>query len=65
MTDNTKTSDAPAIPKLAFTMRETSQVIGCSYITVHRLLKRGLLRSSDALRTKLISRAEIERFLAQ
>ena len=52
-----------ALPRLAFTMREASQVLGVSYITIHRLLKRGLLRSHSALRTKLISRAEIERFL--
>jgi excisionase family DNA binding protein len=60
-TDNQ--SERPALPKLAYTMEETAQVMGVSYITVHRLLKRGLLRSSTALRSKLIPRAEIERFL--
>ena len=44
-------------------MRETSAMLGLSYISVHRLLKRGLLKSSSALRHKLISRQEIERFL--
>jgi hypothetical protein len=32
-------------------------------MSVHRLIKRGLLRPSLALRTKIISLAEIERFL--
>jgi excisionase family DNA binding protein len=54
---------ATPLPKLAYSMREAAQVLGISYITVHRLLKRGLLRSSSALRTKVISHAEIERFL--
>ena len=45
-------------------MRETAKVLGVSYITVHRLLQRGLLRSSLATGTKLIPRKEIERFFA-
>ena len=61
-TSETK-SDKPALPKLAYSMAETAQVIGVTYITVHRLLKRGLLRSSTALRHKLIPASEIERFL--
>jgi predicted site-specific integrase-resolvase len=52
-----------AIPRLAYTMREAAQAIGVSYITVHRLLKRGLLKSSSALRTKIIPATELERFL--
>ena len=44
-------------------MREAAEILGVSYITVHRLLKRGELRSSDAIRNKVIPRAEIERFL--
>jgi hypothetical protein len=69
-----KTSDAPALtisapptqpalPRLAFTMRETAAIIGVNYQTVYRLHKRGLLRSSSALRTKLFPLAEIQRFL--
>lgn len=49
--------------RLAFTMKETAAILGVSYLTVHRLLQRGLLRSSRALRTKIIARSEIERFL--
>jgi len=54
---------AGKLPRLAYTMRETATILGVSYITVHRLLKRGLLRSSKALRHKLIPVTEIERFL--
>lgn len=51
------------LPRLAFTMKETAEILGVSYITVHRLLQRGLLKSSKALRCKIVSRKEIERFL--
>ena len=51
------------LPRLAFTMKETSMMLGLSYISIHRLIKRGLLKSSTALRHKLISKQEIERFL--
>lgn len=44
-------------------MGEAAEALGVSYITVHRLLKRGLLKSSSALRTKLIPATEIQRFL--
>ena len=57
--------NSPDLPRLAYTMEETADLLGVSYITVHRLLKRGLLRSSNALRHKLIPRTEIERFLAE
>ena len=51
------------LPRLAFTMRETAKILGVSYITVHRLLQRGKLRASDAIRNKMIPKTEIERFL--
>lgn len=57
------TSVKPKLPKLAYSMQEASEVLGISYMTVHRLLKRGLLKSSSALRHKLIPHSEIERFL--
>lgn len=46
-------------------MRETAQILGVSYITIHRLLKRGKLRASDAIRNKVIPKTEIERFLRE
>jgi len=51
--------------RLAFTMRETAEILGVNYHTVYRLTKRKLLRSSSALRTKLFPKTEIERFLAE
>ncbi len=60
-----QTSTNHALPRLAYTMRETAEILGVSYITVHRLLKRGKLRASDAIRNKVIPLAEIERFLRE
>jgi len=56
-------ASASQLPRLAYTMEETAKILGVSYITVHRLIKRGLLRSSSALRHKLIPTTEIQRFL--
>jgi len=53
----------PAIPRLAYSMKEAAVALGVSYISIHRLLKRGLLKSSSALRTKVIPATELERFL--
>ncbi|HOP98631.1 MAG TPA: helix-turn-helix domain-containing protein [Verrucomicrobiota bacterium] len=58
-----KSNTTPAIPRLAYTMRETAAILGVNYQTVYRLHKRGLLRSSGGLRTKLFPVGEIERFL--
>jgi excisionase family DNA binding protein len=51
--------------RLAYTMRETAEILGVSYITVHRLIKRGLLKNLKALRHKIIPATEIERFLKE
>ena len=50
---------------MTYSMKQTAELLGVSYITVHRLLARGLLRSSSALRTKIIAKSEIERFLKE
>ncbi len=63
-TPKSEMSEKPALPRLAYTMRETAGVLGVNYQTVYRLHKRGLLRSSTALRTKLFPVGEIERFLS-
>lgn len=60
-----QTATNHALPRLAYTMRETAEILGVSYITIHRLLKRGKLRASDAIRNKVIPLAEIERFLRE
>jgi excisionase family DNA binding protein len=54
----------PAQEPMAFTLRQAATLLNVSYPTAYRLNKRGLLRSAGALRTKLIPRTEIERFLS-
>src|SRR6267142_1306399 len=49
------------LPRLAYTMKETAEILGVSYITVHRFIQRGLLKCSVASRHKIISKMEIER----
>lgn len=49
--------------RLAFSLKETAGLLGVSEKSVRRLLARGLLHSSNALRHRLIPRFEIERFL--
>lgn len=46
-------------------MLETAEILGVSYISVHRLTKRGLLRPSRALRRMIFSGEEIDRFLRE
>lgn len=58
-------SAAPATDRLAYTLKETAKLLGVSYMTVNRLIQRRLLKSSLALRTKLIPKKEIERFLRE
>jgi len=58
-----KVRETPPQRKLVYTMREAAEALDVSYMTVHRLLKRGLLRGSSALRIKRIPVAELERFL--
>jgi excisionase family DNA binding protein len=50
-------------PRLAYRVKETAQMLGISEKSVRRLIDRGLLRTSKALRHLLIPRHEIERFL--
>jgi excisionase family DNA binding protein len=55
--------NVPVIQKLAYTVGEAAQSLGVSVETVYRLLSRGLLKSSSALRHKVIPVTEIQRFL--
>jgi excisionase family DNA binding protein len=52
-------------PRLAYRVNETAQMLGISEKSVRRLIARGLLRTSKALRHLLIPRSEIERFLKE
>ena len=51
--------------RLAYTMQETAKILGVSYITVHRLIKRKHLKCTASLRRKIIPAFEIERFLRE
>lgn len=53
---------APA-ERLAFSVAETAAMLGISEKSVRRLISRGVLSCSRALRHLLIPRKEIERFL--
>jgi excisionase family DNA binding protein len=53
----------PTHPRLAYSVKEAAQILGVSEKTIRRLVARGLLRSSKALRHLLIPKKEIERFL--
>jgi len=50
--------------RLFYSVPEVSEMVGISQKTVYRLLKRGLLSSSNALRHKRISRASIDNFVS-
>ncbi|HMJ90398.1 MAG TPA: helix-turn-helix domain-containing protein [Candidatus Acidoferrum sp.] len=52
-------------PKLALTRVEAADALNISPATLDRLVKRGLLRPSRALRRPLFAIAEIERFLRE
>lgn len=53
------------VPKLALTRVEAADALDVSPATLDRLVKRGLLRPSRALRRPLFAIAEIERFLRE
>ena len=52
-------------PKLALTRVEAADALDVSPATLDRLVKRGLLHPSRALRKPLFAIAEIERFLRE
>lgn len=55
----------PRRPKLAYTVHELAKELGVSPITIYRLDKRGLLRSSGATRRKIYPHAAVESFLSK
>ena len=52
-----------APPRLAYSLRETAQMLGLCEKTIQRLIARRLIRRSTAIRHILIPKDEIERFL--
>ena len=51
--------------RFAYSVEETAVLLGISTKSVYRLVKRGLLRPSKALRHLLIPATEIARFLEE
>ena len=51
--------------KLAYTSSEAAKALGLSIRSLKRLEQRGLLRASCALRRKLYSHQELNRFLEE
>lgn len=51
--------------RLAYSVQETAGMLGVCEKSVRRLILRGLIRPSRALRHILIPRTEIERFLRE
>jgi excisionase family DNA binding protein len=49
--------------RLAYSLKETAAMLGICDKSVRRLILRGLIRPSRALRHVLIPKTEIERFL--
>jgi len=54
---------AGAIPRLAYTTKETAAALGVKPTTIWRLTKRGLLKPNRATRCPLYPVSEITRFL--
>ena len=62
--DSTAQDPADIRPaRLAYSVQETARMLGVCDKSVRRLILRGLLRPSRALRHILIPKQEIERFL--
>jgi excisionase family DNA binding protein len=49
----------------AYTVNETAEIMGVSSKSIRRLIDRGLLRNSKALRKIIIPASEIDRFLKE
>ena len=58
-------TERPEVQPLAFSIGQTATILNVSQISVRRLIARGLFRPNRTLRHIRISRAEINRFLAQ
>lgn len=54
----------PLAPKLAYTLKELSDELGISKVSIYRFEIRGLLKPLPYFRHKVFSREEVERFLA-
>ena len=60
---NTPPQAINSAPRLAYTVQEVAEMLAVSPKTIYRLVDRGLLKSSKALRHLRITRQSIEAFL--
>lgn len=58
-----KNVDLNGSTRLFYSVVEVSEMFGISNKSVYRLLDRGLLKSSEALRHKMIPKRSIEEFI--
>ena len=56
-------SEPKVIQPLAYTLKETAQILGLSPRTIRRLHKKGLILASRGTRRLIFSRKNLERFL--
>jgi len=59
-----KPNGSGQMERLFYSVFEVSEMFGISKKSVYRLLSRGLLNSSNALRHKRISKASIDEFIS-
>jgi DNA-binding transcriptional MerR regulator len=55
----------PSSQRLAYSRKEAADLLNISTASLDRLVRRGLIRPSRALRRPLYTRAELERFLRE
>ena len=56
-------SSTSQLPRLAYSIREAAEILGVSEKSIRRLIDRGMIRPSRALRHLLIPSKELDRFL--
>ena len=59
------TARSPMPERVAFTVREAGELIGCGHTAVYKLIKARQLRFVNIGRRVFIRREEIDRFLAE
>lgn len=63
MHDTQVPTEAPVLPRLAYSPQEVADILGLSITTVRRLIRKGRLRTIPGLRHRLVPRTEIDRLL--
>lgn len=65
MTCASTATTGPSLTKVGYNRRTAAELLSISVESLDRLVARGLLKPSRALRRPLFSRAELERFLKE